>query len=269
LKTHQAAVEAKQTALQKLYADHQRAIDASSQGEQHTAEIATLKQQRTDAMGAAFVRQEQANTAHLDKAISAAEKRHAEALATAEAARAALVLLDQQIQDARAELAKLQRAQIEAAATEAESAYQQALQGFRTAADALLDAVALLDGTAAARDALGHLLNQSSSKREFVRSVIRNQLEIPVQQGDGTWFRTGEHISRWDRWQPVFQGLSKKLADAGIDLQGAPIKKPQPVAPAIVQADPVVRITQAAWQPGQVHFNQPDARIGLVSAEVR
>jgi chromosome segregation ATPase len=270
LKTHQAAVEAKQAALQQFHAGRQRAIEAMNQGDQHASEIASLKQQRTDALGAAFVRQEQASTAHLDKAISAAEKRHAEALATAEAARAALVLLDQQIEDARAELADLQREQMQAALTAADAAHADAQAAYLAQADQLLDALAQFEASATVRDALAARLGQRSDLVDRVRRLVRDKLELPTKDRGGAWVQTGEPHTRWGRHLPVIQNLIEQLRDVGVEAHGASLAKPaQPAQPITVTADPVVRVTQTAWQPGQVHLTQPDARIGLVSQQVR
>lgn len=240
---HTAAIEAKHAELQMLLADQERARAASQSGA-HASVVSSLQAQRVEELGHAFLAGRDPELTSLDKRIAAAHKAAAEANLQADAASAALVLLQPKIAEARDEIAAMQIAQVRAAVLALDTQHEAAKSAYLDAVNALLDTVADLEATARLRDALSKRIGAPSDLSNFARVVVRDQLELPIAQRDGTWHKTGEHHTRWgDRLTPRFKALADELAGAGVNFNGGVLVPPKQPAPEF-NAVPIVRITQ-------------------------
>lgn len=153
LKKLKTTIDKQQTSLNALLQEKERCLAGVNAGTNRSAEIAALNQQRGNILGQAYLDGVTADTADLDRQIDALMQDSAKAMQDAEAATAALPIIDSKISDATAQLDKLQ-AELRAEAQDAIS------QEFSIAEDDYDNAVTALKEALARMLACGSVLTR-------------------------------------------------------------------------------------------------------------
>ncbi len=140
--------------------------------------LAALKRQRKDALTAAFMAGNEADTAEVDKMIKAAEKASAEATDMASGAEGAMEVLLVRQETAEEELGRLITQQHEAAYAVIESEFEAAEVAYTRAAEALHAAVAKMMACNSAGMRFKRFQAGGSSLREIIKGYYTDGLSV-------------------------------------------------------------------------------------------
>jgi len=247
LKQHSAAIQAQRDVIAALQADHDRVTEAAAMGDDAGVQLVALRQRRNDEIGQAFLDKREPDLKALDAEIAKTDKRSAEAVAAAAAARAALPLVIAKQQAAQAELQRLLIAQIEQGLVLAREDFDAKLEAYEAECDAVL--ARLVDVSAAAWmvNALARRLTgtDGGAGAKGLAHHIADQLRLAQRDARGLWSTTfGESTARSTGL--AFAQVADSLTAAGIDLNGPALKPPTKESNAPTEQRPVTVTTIAA-----------------------
>ncbi len=209
------AIRAKREEIAGIKSELDRCETCIAAVDETKAALAALKQQRKEALTAAFMAGQEADTSEVDKLIKGAEKAAASAADTAAGAEGAKEVLQERLEAAELDLARLRSQQSRVAYAECEKEFEAAEAAYAEAAEALHAAVTrMMACNSVAKRFMGF-----SNLREIMKGFYLDGLNINRGRRLPEQFCIRFLTLAEEKAAPQAERLLAKLQAAGIEIE--------------------------------------------------